>query len=405
MLVDFSIKRSTKLPPPATKNMTKFAREFAYENCATAKRDPKSHKIAWALIVGMVLENVKYQKGGLNRKVDQLAHDLEQQTPKAEEKVTSAKTVLAKKHDLWLRNEGNFLACAPILAKVESLRGDLHGLKASPIENAALIDKKEAEIGVLTRVLSMNAGFNDATSMKDEVFTMQRADALDHQVQPLCIESKRLEENNEKLQALKREQELKCTELEALTKQSLLEKENASLKMSLEIFLEKLKLSDSEQERLHIKLKDIEFSLQKSIHEWDALNADHVNKVAAFRRDWTWLCASQFMDPLIEQRITLKAQAEAAALILSNGKKLHDELHEGRGLGKGQGLGPGPRKIQGLGPKLKQMPNEARLAGARARKGKIKPGPVPRKGQIRLVQVQEEKARRLRTNQIMSERD
>ncbi|MCO5573331.1 hypothetical protein L7F22_027100 [Adiantum nelumboides] len=34
-----------------------------------------------------------------------------------------------------------------------------------------------------------------------------------------------------------------------------------------------------------------------------------------------WLCASQLMDPLIEQRSTLKAQVEAAALILSNGKK------------------------------------------------------------------------------------
>ncbi|MCO5609690.1 hypothetical protein L7F22_063921, partial [Adiantum nelumboides] len=41
-----------------------------------------------------------------------------------------------------------------------------------------------------------------------------------------------------------------------------------------------------------------------------------------------WLCASQLMDPLIEQRSTLKAQVEATALILSNGKKLHDELHE-----------------------------------------------------------------------------
>ncbi|MCO5593010.1 hypothetical protein L7F22_047014 [Adiantum nelumboides] len=34
---------------------------------------------------------------------------------------------------------------------------------------------------------------------------------------------------------------------------------------------------------LHIKLKDIKFSLQKSIHEWDALNVDHANEVAAFR--------------------------------------------------------------------------------------------------------------------------
>ncbi|MCO5593053.1 hypothetical protein L7F22_047058 [Adiantum nelumboides] len=93
-----------------------------------------------------------------------------------------------------------------------------------------------------------------------------------------------------------------------------------------------------------------------------------------------WLCASQLMDPLIEQRSTLKAQAEAAGLILSNGKKLHDELHEGPGLAKGQGLGQGPRKSQGLGPKLKQMPNETRPTGARAKKGKIRPVPVLGKG-------------------------
>ncbi|MCO5607572.1 hypothetical protein L7F22_061769 [Adiantum nelumboides] len=79
------------------------------------------------------------------------------------------------------------------------------------------------------------------------------------------------------------------------------------------------------------------------------------------------------MDPLLEQRSILKAQAEAAALILSDVKKLHDELHEGLGLGNGQGLGP----------KLKQMPNEARPAEARAKKGKIKLRPAPRKGQIR----------------------
>ncbi|MCO5580240.1 hypothetical protein L7F22_034106 [Adiantum nelumboides] len=60
-----------------------------------------------------------------------------------------------------------------------------------------------------------------------------------------------------------------------------------------------------------------------------------------------WLCASQLMDPLIEQKSTLKAQAEAVALILSNGKKLPDDPHESPGLGKGQGLGPGPRKSQG----------------------------------------------------------
>ncbi|MCO5576815.1 hypothetical protein L7F22_030635 [Adiantum nelumboides] len=77
-----------------------------------------------------------------------------------------------------------------------------------------------------------------------------------------------------------------------------------------------------------------------------------------------WLCVSQLMDPLIEQRSTLKAQAKATALILSNGKKLHDELHEGPGLEKGKGLGPSPRKSQGLGPKLKQMPNEATPARA-----------------------------------------
>ncbi|MCO5560674.1 hypothetical protein L7F22_014291 [Adiantum nelumboides] len=57
--------------------------------------------------------------------------------------------------------------------EVESFRVDLHGLKASPTENVALITQKEAEIGVLTRVLSMNAGFNDVALMEEEVSAMK----------------------------------------------------------------------------------------------------------------------------------------------------------------------------------------------------------------------------------------
>ncbi|MCO5600137.1 hypothetical protein L7F22_054245 [Adiantum nelumboides] len=54
---------------------------------------------------------------------------------------------------------------------------------------------------------------------------------------------------------------------------------------------------------------------------------------------------------------------------------------ESNDIGKGQGLGPGPGKSQDLGPKLNQMPNEAMPVGARTRKGKIRPGQVPGKGQ------------------------
>ncbi|MCO5576032.1 hypothetical protein L7F22_029839 [Adiantum nelumboides] len=157
--------------------------------------------------------------------------------------------------------------------------------------------------------------------------TLQRADALDHQVQRLCIESKRLHKNNEKLQYLRREQELKCRELEAMTKQSLLEKEIASLKMSLEIILEKLKLSDSEQERLHIKLKDIKFSLQKSIREWDALNADHANEVAAFRmQNAANECKIQeLMEQVQEKALQSEQLCQMEASRNSLAKKLHGQ--------------------------------------------------------------------------------
>ncbi|MCO5613495.1 hypothetical protein L7F22_067772 [Adiantum nelumboides] len=157
--------------------------------------------------------------------------------------------------------------------------------------------------------------------------TLHRADALDHQVQRLCIESKRLDENNENLQALKREQELKCRELEALTKHSLLEKEIASLKMSLEIILEKLKLSDSEQERLHKKLKYIEFSLQKSIHEWDALNADHANEGAAFKmQNVAKECQIQeLMEQVQEKTIQSKQLRQIKASRNSLTEKLHGQ--------------------------------------------------------------------------------
>ncbi|MCO5608537.1 hypothetical protein L7F22_062748 [Adiantum nelumboides] len=40
---------------------------------------------------------------------------------------------------------------------------------------------------------------------------------------------------------------------------------------------------EGEEQNPDEELKDIKFSLQKSIHEWDALNADHANKVAAFK--------------------------------------------------------------------------------------------------------------------------
>ncbi|MCO5577490.1 hypothetical protein L7F22_031321 [Adiantum nelumboides] len=204
--------------------------------------------------------------------------------------------------------------------------------------------------------------------------TLQRADALNHQVQRLRIELKRLDENNEKLQALKREQELKCRELEAqkddlqaelesfkskqeaveeaLTKvntsyasaiegvekekaytlalqhqQTLLEKENASLKMSLEIILEKFKLSDSEQERLHIKLKDTEFSLQKSIHERDALNADYANEVAALRiQNAANECQIQeLMEQVQEKTLQSEQLCQMEASLNSLAEKLHGQ--------------------------------------------------------------------------------
>ncbi|KAI5063537.1 hypothetical protein GOP47_0022084 [Adiantum capillus-veneris] len=176
--------------------------------------------------------------------------------------------------------------------------------------------------------------------------TLQRADALDHQVQRLRIETKRLGENNEKLQALKQEQEIKCRHLEAqkevlqaelkslkskqeaseeaLTKvntlyaaategtekekaytrtlqhqQSLIEKENCSLKESLDMTSQKVKFLEGEQERLQMKLKDTEFSLQKAIQEMDALSADHANEVAALRIEYA--AAECQIQELIEQ--------------------------------------------------------------------------------------------------------
>ncbi|MCO5581092.1 hypothetical protein L7F22_034968 [Adiantum nelumboides] len=119
-------------------------------------------------------------------------------------------------------------------------------------------------------------------------------------------------------------------ELEALTKPSLLEKENASLKMSLEIILEKLKLSDSEQQRLHVKLKDIKFSLQKSIHEWDALNADHANEVAAFRmQNAANECQIQeLMEQVQEKTLQSEQLRQMEASRNSQAEKLHGQQME-----------------------------------------------------------------------------
>lgn len=61
--------------------------------------------------------------------------------------------VLAEKRDLWLCNEGTYSAYARIIVEMERLREDMEILRASPLENEALILKKEAGIGVLERVV------------------------------------------------------------------------------------------------------------------------------------------------------------------------------------------------------------------------------------------------------------
>ncbi|MCO5591987.1 hypothetical protein L7F22_045980 [Adiantum nelumboides] len=97
--------------------------------------------------------------------------------------------------------------------------------------------------------------------------------------------------------------------------------------MSLEIILKKLKLSDSKQERLHIKLKDIEFSLQKSIQEWDALNADHANEVATFRmQNAANECQIQeLMEQVQEKTLQSKQLHQMEASRNSLAEKLHGQ--------------------------------------------------------------------------------
>ncbi|MCO5583477.1 hypothetical protein L7F22_037388 [Adiantum nelumboides] len=55
--------------PSNVEIMTKFARALSTINYAVAKTNPKSHKTAWTVVGGMILDNVKAQKGGLNKKV------------------------------------------------------------------------------------------------------------------------------------------------------------------------------------------------------------------------------------------------------------------------------------------------------------------------------------------------
>ena len=207
--------------------MAKFARGFAFENCAAAKAAPNSHKIAWAVVGGMVLENVKSQRGGLSRKVSKfmldygvvgllgpsehvsdsnaltlsthpakpseaasqplymewvntIAVDLDGQIHAAEAQVESAKVVLIDKRDVWLRNEGSYSAYAPIISEMEKLKAEMEILKASPQENEAAITKMEAEIGVLHRVVSMAGALTTAAQLKEEVYTMQVLPKLEH---------------------------------------------------------------------------------------------------------------------------------------------------------------------------------------------------------------------------------
>ncbi|MCO5591282.1 hypothetical protein L7F22_045263 [Adiantum nelumboides] len=154
--------------------MTNFARRFGYENCVATKAKLERHKIAWALVGSMVLENVKYQKGGLNRKVTKFMSNYGMHISVGGPKDFSVGQKTLGEHVEFVVDSYGSATSNLLLQEVERFRVDLHGLKASPTKNAALIAKKEAEIGVLTRVLSMSASFNDAARMKEEVFAMQR---------------------------------------------------------------------------------------------------------------------------------------------------------------------------------------------------------------------------------------
>lgn len=157
--------------------------------------------------------------------------------------------------------------------------------------------------------------------------TLQRADALDHQVQWLRSETKRLCENNESLKALKNEQETKCRDLErqreglqaemeiiksekeaaeksvvkindlyALAmeetkkerealqqEQSLLKKESASLKLLLDGATQRSTKLEADRKEMQERLKDGQHSLQKAMQELNALNVEHGNEVAALK--------------------------------------------------------------------------------------------------------------------------
>ena len=205
--------------------MTKFARGFVFGNCVAAKADLKSHKIAWAVMGGMVLDNVKAQRGGLNRKVskfmsnygvsilhgqtvhvadsctitlsnhpakpsevasrplyiegvDIIAKDLDGKIHIAEAKVDSTKMVLVEKKDLWLRNKGSYCTFAPVIKEMERLKAKIDHI--SPQGNEYLILKKETKIAVLGRVVSMAGAMTNAKQTKEEVITMQVHSKLEH---------------------------------------------------------------------------------------------------------------------------------------------------------------------------------------------------------------------------------
>ncbi|KAH7297493.1 hypothetical protein KP509_26G071600 [Ceratopteris richardii] len=160
--------------------------------------------------------------------------------------------------------------------------------------------------------------------------TLQRADALDHQIQRLRMEVKRLNEENESLHSFKCQQEAMCRDLEAqrhmlsselesvqskqqasvealekinsmyvsnveeLEKEKyhnqclqheklLLEKDNADLKASLEKASQMHDAFEAEQKRIHGNLTETNCSLLRAIQELEALTVEHGNEAGALR--------------------------------------------------------------------------------------------------------------------------
>ncbi|MCO5604120.1 hypothetical protein L7F22_058280 [Adiantum nelumboides] len=163
----------------------------------------------------------------------------------------------------------------------------------------------------------------ESTQEEQKVIDLEESGGAQSEIQG---ETKEVPNNNWEMQAKESQEEKEKVEGEEQNPDEEVGYEEDPRKEGiLTDYLDDQEEMESTHPDLQDRLKDIEFSLQKSIHEWDALNANHANEVAAFRmQNAANECQIQELMELVQEK-TL--QSEQLCQMEASRNSLAEKLH------------------------------------------------------------------------------